>query len=304
MSRDTLAPKAQLESNQRLELIIGLLCGVAVVLIFSSFTLVSRLGLKSYMDPMDIAGIRFSIAGILMLPFFIRYRFSNLRFIDAAIMAFLGGLGFALFAYNGFARAPAAHGAVLLHGTIPLFTILFGAMFVAERVSRNQYIGAGLILIGIGAMGFDSLNVVYGGMLVGDASYLAASVCWAGYGLKVRQLGLKSIHATAVVTVLSAVIYLPVWLAFSTPSKLLSAPLDQLLIQIGFQGVVVGTFSIFVYTRAVESLGAVRTALLTTAVPAVTVLAAVPMLGEYPSWVAGAGVIVASIGMAAALRRR
>ena len=50
------------------------------------------------------------------------------------------------------------------------------------------------------------------------------------------------------------------------------------LLQGAFQGVLIGAASIFVYSRAVASLGAADTALFTAAVPCVTTLAAIFLL--------------------------
>ena len=101
---------------------VGVVCGIGVIVLFSSFTLISRLGFSSALTLPDIAALRFGIGGMALLPFVIRHGLSGLSWRQAATLAFLGGLGFALFAYTGFWLAPAAHGAVLLHGTLPLWT--------------------------------------------------------------------------------------------------------------------------------------------------------------------------------------
>ena len=70
-----------------------------------------------------------------------------------------------------------------------------------------------------------------------------------------------------------------------------------------FQGVLLGVVSIFVYTRAVASLGAQETALFTAAVPCITTVLAVFLLGEMPSSAALLGVFTVTAGMAIALRK-
>ncbi|HYQ44423.1 MAG TPA: EamA family transporter [Polyangiaceae bacterium] len=79
-------------------------------------------------------------------------------------------------------------------------------------------------------------------------------------------------------------------------------PYCQLLLQAGVQGVLVGAVSIVVYTRAVASLGPTTTSLFTAAVPCVTTLAAIPLLGETPSAVVLSGVGIVTLGMALGLR--
>src|SRR5262249_19353489 len=129
---------------------IGLACGLLSVLLFSSFTLASRLGFSAALHLQDIAALRFGIGGALLLPIFLRHGLSGIRWRDAAMLACSGGLGFALVAYAGFSLAPAAHGAVLLHGTLPLFTFVILRFTSGERASTMRI--AGLAIIGGGIL--------------------------------------------------------------------------------------------------------------------------------------------------------
>src|ERR1043166_5870568 len=104
------------------ERLIGISCAGLSVLLFSSFTLVSRLGFSSALAGPDLAALRFGIGGTLLLPVLLWSGLRGMSWRKAAALAWFGGLGFALLAYTGFSLAPAAHGAVLLHGTLPLFT--------------------------------------------------------------------------------------------------------------------------------------------------------------------------------------
>jgi len=280
---------------------IGILCGIAVIVLFSGFTLVSRLGFSSSLTLADIAALRFSIGGTLLLPVFFRYGLSGLRWREAAALAFLGGLGFALFAYIGFSLAPASHGAVLLHGTLPLFTFILVGMTSSTKAHGGQKLGLVMISLGIVAMAWDSLATATLRQLFGDGSLLLASACWSGYGVLARRLDVKPAHAASIVAVLSMCCFLPVYLAL--PGKaILLVSWQEVLLQGIFQGVLIGVVSIFVYTRAVASLGAVETALFTAAVPCATTIGAVLLLAEYPSAIALSGVVIVTIGMSVAMR--
>jgi drug/metabolite transporter (DMT)-like permease len=276
---------------------VGILCAVLVVLLFSSFTLVSRLGLSaSTLTVPDLAALRFGIGGLLLAPVVLRHGLSGLRLRDAAALAFLGGLGFALLAYVGFALAPAAHGAVLLHGTLPLFTTAIVAMNAAAAIGRRRLTGIALIGVGILLMAADSVAGATPRQLLGDLCLLLASLCWSGYGVMARRLGVAPARAAATVAVLSAGCLLPVYAL--APGKALSdAGGSELLTQALFQGVLIGAVSIFVYTRAVAALGAAETALFTAAVPPLTTLAAILLLGEVPQAAAALGVGVVTLGM-------
>lgn len=282
---------------------LGLACGVVVILLFSSFTLVSRLGFSSSLRPLDVAALRFATAGTLMLPLFGRHGgMAGVRWRDALALAFTGGLGFALLAYAGFALAPAAHAAVLLHGTLPLFTFVLALLTSAVSLTRRNAVGFATIFLGILAMAWDSVATGTPRQLLGDGALLLASLSWSAYGLLARRVALPPARAAAIVAVLSMSAFLPVYLCL--PGETLStAPLQQLLLQGVFQGVLIGVCSVFVYTQAVASLGAVTTALFTAAVPVVTTLGAVLLLGEHPGPTAWAGVVVVTLGMAIALGR-
>src|SRR5262249_20373928 len=102
--------------------LIGIACAIGSGTLFSSFTLVSRLGLSASLRLPDLAVLRFAIGGTLLLPVLLRHGLGQVSWRSAIALAVFGGLGFAPLAYAGFQLAPASHGAVLLHGTLPLFT--------------------------------------------------------------------------------------------------------------------------------------------------------------------------------------
>lgn len=274
----------------------------SVVLLFSGFVLVSRAGLSTALTLPDIAALRFGIGGLLLLPILLKHGLSGLRIAEALALATLGGLGFALFAYAGFALAPAAHGAVLLHGTLSLSTAVLLRLFAGQLPRRGQRIALVVIALGIVAMAWDGFRQASGLLLLGDACLLAASLCWAGYGLYVKELGLPATRAAAIVAIVSALVFLPIYAAW--PGKMLfeASPRD-LVVQGVFQGVLIGALSIFLYTRAVSLLGAARVALVTAAVPGLTTLAGYLLLGEAPGLSAALGVLLVTLGLSTALRQ-
>jgi drug/metabolite transporter (DMT)-like permease len=282
---------------------IGVACGVVSVLLFSSFTLVSRLGFSSSLTLPDIAALRFGIGGLLLLPVLLRYGLAGVRWRDAAGLALFGGLGFALVAYAGFALAPAAHGAVLLHGTLPLFTFVILSLTSSQASTGYRRFGILLIAAGILLMAYDSWAGATLRQLAGDGFLLLASLFWSAYGVLARRLGLPPAQGAAIVAVVSMCCFLPVY-AFLPGKALFLVGGRELLLQAVVQGVLIGAVSIFVYTRAVAALGPAVTALFTAAVPCVTTLAAMPLLSEYPSHVGSIGVGVVTLGMAVILRPR
>jgi drug/metabolite transporter (DMT)-like permease len=282
---------------------IGVLCGIAVVLLFSSFTLVSRLGFASSLHLMDIAALRFGVSGALMAPVLWHYGLAGVRWRDAGALALCGGLGFALLALTGFSLAPASHGSVLLHGTLAVTTSVLAYITSRTRTTRSRAIGLLAILAGVIAMTWDSAARSSGRQLAGDGALLLASFSWSAYGLLARRLGLTPAHSSSLVAVISMCCFLPVYLAQPDWGQTIAAAgWKEVLLQALFQGALIGAASIFVYSRAVASLGAVETALFTAAVPPLTTFAAIFLLGEIPSPAAVVGVAVVTIGMAIAMK--
>jgi len=287
----------------RSERVVGVFCAILVVLLFSSFTLVSRLGLSaSSLAVPDLAALRFGIGTVVLLPVLLRHGLVGRTWRETATLGFLGGLGFALFAYTGFTLAPAAHGAVLLHGTLPLFTAALMATTAGAAYDRRRLAGVALIGLGVVLMVVDSLAGATPRQFLGDLCLLLASLCWSGYGVLARRLGVAPARAAATVAAFSAAVFLPVYVLLPGMALLHAAPHD-LVVQAVFQGVLVGAVSIFVYTHAVAALGPGETALFTAAVPAVTTLAAIPLLGEMPHSLAAVGVGVVTLGMVVGLSR-
>lgn len=285
----------------RREYLIGVLCGLTVITLFSSFTLVSRMGFASSLKAIDIAALRFATAGAIMLPILLRHGLSGVRGRDAALLVVFGGLGFALAAYTGFALAPASHGAVLIHGALPLFSFLIGWLTGARGTGGQRKLGLAGIAVGIAAMAWDSLSQTSGIQWIGDGFLVLASVLWSSYGLLVRRLGLAPSHSGSIIAVFSAICYLPVY--YFLPDKaIFAAPWQELVRQAIVQGALVGALGIFVYGRAVASLGAVGTAIFAAAVPCVTTVGAYLLLGEQPSYLAIAGVLIVTVGMAVSIK--
>lgn len=280
------------------ETAIGLICACGVVALFSSFVLVSRYGLQTTLEPVDLAFLRFLVSGLVLLPVFLRYGTGGLTLLQAVAVAGFGGLGFVLLAYHGFARAPASHGSALIHGTLPAFSLIVGYTFAGLRPDWRHVTGAVAIGVGVLLMIWSSLTSADAGQLLGDAFLLAASACWACYGLLVRRYALPALVATAMVTTCAMMGYVPIYLGVA-PLRVFSLPPTDVLVQGAFQGLLIGVLSVVLYTRVVQALGANAAAMSAAFVPAVTTLLAIPLLGEPPGAMTIAGVALVTGGIAA-----
>lgn len=248
------------------------------------------------MPPEDLVALRFTVAGAAMLPWLLRYGLDGLAWPRILVLSFLAGPCFALAAFYGFVNTPAAHGAALMPGTLPLWTVVLAALVIGERITGLRIAGVVLTIGGIAAISGPDFLAADLRALAGDLLFPCASFAWAVYTVLARRWGVSPMRSAAVVFVFGAAMWLPVYLALWGPRVLSLPPLD-LLVQGVYQGLISTIASIVLYMRAVRAIGAGPTTLVTAAVPGVVTLAAVPLLGEWPTTLTVLGVVLVSAGV-------
>ena len=107
----------------------GVLYGLAAVSIWAGFIVVARLGIRTSLTPWDIAAIRFTVSGSLLLPYVIRKGLALERLGWTGLAAVVAGCGapMVLLANGGLLFAPAAHGGALFPGVTPLIVAILAA---------------------------------------------------------------------------------------------------------------------------------------------------------------------------------
>lgn len=287
-------------SNNTREYIIGIICALLVVLLWSSFHIISRTGVQNSLSPYDLVALRLGVGGVIMIPIAFHYGLGSLKLTQAIILAMLAGPGFSIFAFTGYQFAPAAHGAAILAGAIPLFTAPIAWFFLGERLSWFQLCGLFVILMGIAFLAGSSFTSFNNMIWRGDLLFIIGVADWAVFTLLARTWKVQPIRGTALVAVISMTAYLPIYFLF-LPSTIDTAPAIEIYGQAIYQGFFSMIITLLLFTRAVESLGATLTTTITAAVPATAALAALILLGEQLTRLSITGVILVSIGMIAAV---
>jgi drug/metabolite transporter (DMT)-like permease len=164
--------------------------------------------------------------------------------------------------------------------------------------------GLGLILAGIPVFSWDALTGTpeRAGAWRGDLLFVLSSVMWAAFGLLAGRWRVRAVEATASIAILS-LLGSPIW-AMLVPMRLWNASLAAVALQAAYQGLLVGVLATFLYMRVVALLGSVRAALFLPLVPIVTALTGAILLGEIPSALEIAGMLLVVAGMALALASR
>ena len=248
----------------------------------------------------DVTALRFAAGGLILLPLFARRRLGNLRAWQALGLACGAGAPYVLLTAGGLAFAPAGHMGVLTPSCMLLCSTLGSALLLRDRLTPGRVAGVLAIFGGILMLGWDGLANHGELTWLGDLMFVVGGLFWASYPLASRALAVEPLHATAVVAVLSMVLYLPgyAWLA---GNSLATAPWREIAIQVVFQGVLSAVVALLLYTRAVAILGAARGAVFAALVPSFSLLIAIPTLHELPTRLQLVGVGSVTVGMLLAL---
>jgi drug/metabolite transporter (DMT)-like permease len=288
-----------MRANTR-EFTIGIACALAVVVLWSSFHLVSRIAVQTSLTPYDLVTLRVGVAGVIMLPVLMRRGLGHLRLWQAVVLALIAGPGFGLTAFSGFQFAPAAHGAAILAGAIPLFAVPIAAMVLGERLSTWKIFGLFAIFAGLVFLIADSFTGFESEQWRGDVLFLGGAFAWAAVAVLARAWRVEPVRGTALVAVIAMIAFVPVHIAF-LPTNLDAAPLVDIGGQALFQGVLSMIVSLLLFTRAVSLLGASLTTIITASVPATAAIAAALLLGEPLSTFTIVAIVLTTIGMLGAV---
>lgn len=197
----------------------GAAWGVFAISIWVGWILLTRYGVTTSLSPFDITALRFACAGLLLLPIVIQrgWGLTLIGFRTWFIICFGAGVPYVLIASGGLQFAPAAHAGALIPGTMPLWAALLAMFFLQEKISGIRRLGLLLIPVGIVIFVGAGLTQFESGNWRGHLLFLTAAMCWASFTAAMRVASLKgftALHAAAVVSVVSALWYLPVYAVF------------------------------------------------------------------------------------------
>lgn len=279
--------------------LLGRAAAVVTVLIWTAFIVIARASADpargAPLSPFDIALLRVLGASAVLLPwgFWLVKRdgggwlgVSPLPMRPTIVAGFFGGLLYALLAYAGFVWAPAAHAAVLMPGSLPLWTALLAVPLLGERLGAARIAGLACIVLGDLLVGGSSLLHAFDGGEVwkGDLLFMTAAACWATYSVLARRFALDAVRATIAITFFAFITWVPAYALLvatgALHSRLSTAPLSFVAFQALFQGVGSVVISGITFTQMIRHFGPVRSTMITALVPGLSALGAVVFLNE------------------------
>jgi drug/metabolite transporter (DMT)-like permease len=282
----------------------GFAFGAAVALSGGSYLALGRAGIIGGFGVADLTLLRFGVAALVLLPALLRAGLPDLGGIGwrrVLALAFCAGPLFSLLQAGGFLFAPLVHGAVVMPAGVTGFGMLFGTWLLGERAGPGRLVGAAVMLAGLLLLGGEGLLTAGTGSWIGDLMFLGAALLWASYTVLLRRWRIDALRATAAVSAVSLVAFLPLWLAIAGWRHALAFPLPALLLQAVGQGLIAGVVLVVAFGRAVLLLGVGRAALFPALVPAVAMLVGVPLTGEWPDPLQAAGLGLVSFGLLIAI---
>ncbi|MDF1747786.1 MAG: DMT family transporter [Alphaproteobacteria bacterium] len=283
----------------------GIAFGLATAIIWGTWPVVSRFGVQQSLSALDVTMLRFLVSGLILLPFVLRRGHGGLGWGKALVLAIGAGAPYALVTITGFSYAPAGHGGLIIPSVMLTCSTLGGWLLLKDRPNSKRLIGLVIVLSGVAVMASAGELAAAGFPMLwlGHILFACGGMFWALYTVFSRKWGADPLHATALVSVLSLVLYGPVYVMMRG-TVLLHAPVEELLLQGVAQGLVAAVLALICYTKTVALLGAGRAALFAALVPGFSALFAYPALGEVPNTRHLLGLGLVSVGMILALGLR
>lgn len=284
----------------RRSLVVGVLCGLAVALIWSSWSVATRFAVTTSLGPHDVTFLRFGVSALFLWPVLARKGLgvAQIGMVRLSIMVLGAGVPFMLLGSVGMQFAPASHVATLMIGTMPIWVAVLSGLLFGERFTRRQLGGMAVVVAGVLCIGgYALLADRAAGEWRGDLLFLLAGLCFASFTVAQRRSGISPWHATALVNVCSAVLFTPVYFLGFTPN-IFTAPPSAVGFQVVAQGILVAILGMYFYTEAVRRLGAPRAAIFGALAPALAVLIGAVFLGEVPAWLTLVGIGLVMSGVA------
>lgn len=235
--------------------------------------------------PFTLAFLRFSIASVIILPF--AYKHLTIKKEDIAEVFLIGFLGVTIniaFFFLGLKYAPSIN-ASIIGSAGPIFLILFAFIFLKEKSRRKVIAGSFLGLAGVLLIMFKPLLSNEPNLdLLGNSFFFLAMLGGLGHTLIGRELLKK--YEPAGITFWSffvgALCFLPFFISENINQTFLSNITFPVIVGVTFGAILCSTVAYFLFFWALKYMPAAETGVFVYLDPIVTVLVALPLLGEKP----------------------
>ncbi|MFT5706677.1 MAG: drug/metabolite transporter (DMT)-like permease [Oceanospirillaceae bacterium] len=272
----------------------GYYFALAAALIWSGFILVSRLGGISELNGYDVIAIRYLTCTMIVLPiWWFKFRF-KLFTKRLWVCSMIGGLAYAMFTFQGFQMASAAHAAILLPGMMPIFIMICAVLINGERPCIHKWLAIVIITIGVAAL-FWPIMLSTGSLSQGHLLLIGGSLCWAIFSVLIKRWEITPWQATVSLAVLTCLVYMPYYLVLA-PKKINIELWQDIALQAFYQGFLATIVQMIFYVRAVQLIGPSSMGATMAIVPLISGISAIFLFSEPASTSLFSGLLLVSLG--------
>lgn len=279
---------------------LGFLGILAIGILGGSTPILVKVGLTEF-PPLFLTTIRFIIAIIIFLPFFLRekkhFNRHDIWVLFTRSLFFAGNAGIFSIAI----QYTTAIISQVLYSFVPGIVLAMSVIFLREHITKQRIIGLCIAAIGVGVLIQQSIvktEVLTFGTLLGNMLTLIAALSWAAYTVVSKRL---TDEYSPVVTTFASFVTIVIILIFLLPFEYAVNPVQ--LQQVGIVGIgsAVGlgifssAFMFFLTQLLIQKTSSFVTSLSQYLAPFAGAVIAIPILGEKPTvlfFIAGICVLV------------
>lgn len=257
----------------------GYIFTVITMLIWGSFSLLSRVSAQWNIQIWDLLALRFGIASLILIPILLYKKDYQFLFsYRSMIIALVGSIGYCIFVYAGFYLSPVVHGVILLNGLFPILAGIMAWIFLKQPFDKHTKISMTIIISTFILMATLIMQTEYH-FSIGDIFLICSAMCWAGFSILLRKWKFTAWQAMVSLAIWSAILYLPFYFAFATP-KIAQVATHHLIIQTIFQSIIVVIVATLSYAKAIERIGIFKAGTIANIAPFTAPVLAVFLLNE------------------------
>ena len=280
---------------------LGICMGLVASLIWGSWPVISKFAQTQNISSVEITILRFGISGLILLPVLFMHSVSIRALCTKGLALAVGaGMPYVLLAMNGISLSSSAHFGIITPSSMLVFSILGSKYLLSEKLTRQRLAGVLMIVAGVFVVGWYSLAIMSHQVLIGDLMFIGCGGLWAMFTLLSKYWKLNSWVATAMVSVVSGILCLPLY-GLSDVPLFVNMSFAIFVTHGLYQGVLVAIFALYSYSSSVSILGAGKGAVFAAFVPPVAICLGVLILNEVITWIEVVGITCVFLGMVLAL---
>ncbi|MEP0369205.1 MAG: DMT family transporter [Cyclobacteriaceae bacterium] len=276
--------------NHKLLAIFG---AIFIVLVWSGWIILSRVGVQSSLTPADITILRFGVATLCTLPFSLTYDWKKVTLWKAVIVSLGCGFPYTMFVFNGLEVIKAANAGVIVNGLLPVFGAIFALWALGELTTRRKLVAILVILTANILMMGSPRNI--GEEWFGWLMLVGASLVFSSYLFLGKRWGYTVKDVLAFLPLINMIIFLPIW--WFSESGFSEATASSLVTQALYQGVLVSVITLILTFYAIQHIGAMTLSMFFSFVPFTTAILAWVLLKESLTLTEILAIILCSLGL-------